>query len=109
MSKSACAPMVCIGEDALDKTTLELLVNELQAMAGSDTFSPEMDKVNNLFLEVDKVGHVELAFAHQGILFVHETVTEWYERYRQLVKTVERLQELLDGTYEDDDVEEGQP
>lgn len=108
MAKTAGAPMVCIGEDVLDKTTLELLVNELQAISGADAFGPEMEKANGLFLQVGKVGHIELAFAHQGVLFVHESVTDWYKRYRELVETIDHLQEIFEAAY-DDDLDEEQP
>ena len=34
MAKTAGAPLVCIGEDTLDKTMVELLVSELQEISG---------------------------------------------------------------------------
>ena len=106
MAKSVGAPMVCIGEDLLEKNMLELLLHELQAVTGADTFGPETEKANNLFLQVGKLGHIELAFAHHGILFVHETATEWYKDYRELVDTIDHLQELFEDAY--DDLDEGQ-
>jgi hypothetical protein len=109
MAKIAGAVMVCIGEDILDKTTLELLLHELHALSEAQEFSPEMEKANSLFLEVGKVGHIELAFAHQGVLFVHESVTEWYRRYRELVETVDHLQDLFDDDFEDDELDEDLP
>lgn len=110
MAKIASAVMVCIGDDALDKTTLELLVSELQTLSEAQEFSPEMEKANSLFLQVGKVGHIELAFAHQGVLFVHESVTDWYRRYRELVETVDHLQNLFDDDpFDDDDMDEDLP
>jgi len=106
MAKSVGAPMVCIGEDLLEKDMLELLLHELQTVTGGDAFGPETEKVNNLFLQIGKLGHIELAFAHQGILFVHETATEWYQNYRELVDTIDHLQDLFGGTYGDDDDED---
>jgi hypothetical protein len=105
MAKTAGAPLVCIGEDSVDRTTLELLASELQEISSSDGPGPEMDKLNQLFLEIGKVGHIELAFAHQGILFVHETQTEWYREYRAMVNTVDSLQELIENALEEDDEE----
>ncbi len=103
MAKTAGAPLVCIGEDSVDRTTLELLSSELQDMSSTEAPAPEMDKLNRLFLQIGKVGHLELAFAHQGILFVHETQTEWYREYRAMVNTVDSLQELIENALEDDD------
>jgi len=107
MAKAVGAPMVCIGEDVLDKTTLELLSTELQEMSGAESLALEMDKLDRLFLQVGKVGHIELAFAHQGILFVHENATEWYRHYRQMVELIESLQDLIEKAY-DDDIDEEQ-
>jgi hypothetical protein len=105
MAKSVGAPMVCIGEDLLEKDMLELLMHELQHVTGAESFGPELEKVNDLFLQIGKLGHIELAFAHQGILFVHETATEWYKNYREIVDTIDHLQELFEDTYDEDDDE----
>ena len=102
MAKTAGAPLVCIGEDTLDKTMVELLVSELQEISGGDAFRTELEKVNSLLSQVGKVGHVELAFAHQGVLFVHETATDWYIHYRQIVDTIDHLQEILEEGLDDD-------
>ncbi len=107
MAKAAGAPLVCIGEDSVDRTTLELLTSELQDISSTEASGPEMDKLNRLFFEIGKVGHIELAFAHQGILFVHETQTEWYREYRAMVNTVDSLQELIENALGEDDEEDG--
>ena len=106
MAKSAGAPMVCIGEDVLDKTTLEMLTTEFQELSDAESFGPEMEKIDRLFLQVGKLGHIELAFAHQGILFVHESATGWYRQYRQMVDMVENLQDILENAYDEDDNED---
>ncbi len=105
MAKAAGAPMVCIGEDVLDKTTIDLLNAELQEMSTAEAFRPEMEKLDRLSLQIGKLGHIELAFAHQGILFVHETATQWYRQYREMVDAVEDLQDLIDEAYDDADEE----
>lgn len=102
MAKTAGAPLVCIGEDTLDKTMVELLVSELQEISGGDAFGTELEKINSLLSQVGKVGHVELAFAHQGVLFVHETATDWYKHYRQIVDTIDHLQEIIEEGLDDD-------
>ncbi len=106
MAKAVGAPMVLIGEDVLDKTTLEMLTTEFQEMSGAESFGPEMEKIDRLFLQVGKLGHIELAFAHQGILFVHESATGWYRHYREMVDMIDNLQELLEKAYDDDSDEE---
>jgi hypothetical protein len=100
MAKSVGAPMVCIGEDTLDKPTLEVLAAEIEEISDADDSESErtgeeMEKIHRLFLEIGKLGHIELAFAHQGVLFVHETNTEWYRTYREMVETIDQLHELV--------------
>jgi hypothetical protein len=105
MAKAAGAPMVCIGEDILDKPTLELLTTEFQELSGAESFSAETEKLDRLFLQVGKLGHIELAFAHNGILFVHESATRWYRQYREMVDMIDNLQDLIENVYNDDDEE----
>lgn len=106
MAKAAGAPLVCIEQDSVDRTTLEMLADDIKAMSGRETFDPENDQLNRLFLEIGKVGHIELAFPHQGILFVHETQTEWYREYRAIVHTVDSLQDLIASSLDGDDGDE---
>lgn len=109
MAKAAGAPMVCIGEDFLDKATLEMLAAELEQVASPAAAEEEMRKLDRLLQQVGRLGHIELAFAHQGILFVHESATEWYREYRAMVDTIDQLQEIIEGMLDDDaDEEQGE-
>ncbi|HWF66182.1 MAG TPA: hypothetical protein VN670_02690 [Acidobacteriaceae bacterium] len=103
MAKSAGAPLVCIGEDVLDKTTLDVLASELEEVSSEETFGPEIERLDRLSRQVGKLGHIELAFAHQGILFVHESATDWYRSYREMVDTIEDLQEIIHHPYDNEE------
>ena len=35
------------------------------------------------------VGYIQLGFVYQGIVFLHETTTEWYERFQSLLEDIE--------------------
>ncbi|MGC1781151.1 MAG: hypothetical protein WA708_01385 [Acidobacteriaceae bacterium] len=112
MAKIAGAPMVCIGEDTVDRPTLDMLAAELEEMSdaeeqpGHRQSGREMERVHSLFLHAGKIGHIELAFAHQGILFVHETATDWYRTYREMVDTVDHLRGLIENAL--GEMDEGQ-
>jgi hypothetical protein len=105
MAKTAGAPMVCIAEDRLERATLELLTGELEEAASPQAFAVEMEKLDGLYPQVGKVGHLELAFAHQGVLFVHETATAWYHDYREMLDTLEELTDLSADVFDDEDEE----
>jgi hypothetical protein len=42
---------------------------------------------------------------HQGVAFLHETATEWYERYEQLLEAIEEFN-IDDVVFEEDGEEE---
>ena len=37
------------------------------------------------------LGYIQLGFIYQGIVFLHETTTEWYERFQTLLEDIESL------------------
>ena len=52
------------------------------------------------------VGYIQLGFVHQGLVFLHETTTEWYERYQSLLDDVEGLHDIvIDDAHDDEDDE----
>ena len=106
MAKSVAAPMVLIGEDSLDSETLALLATELEEVSSAEMFSAQMEKLDRVSRQSGKLGHIELGFAHQGILFVHESATSWYREYREMVDMIDDLQDLI-GSRLDDDEDEG--
>ncbi|MGC9292204.1 MAG: hypothetical protein ACP5EP_05710 [Acidobacteriaceae bacterium] len=115
MAKAANAPLILMEEDTLDKLELESMLDELQEMADQEEpllegldgsgIMADMEQVQHLLQHDGKIGHIELAFAHQGLLFAHETSTEWYQEYRSMVQTIDALQDTLLDMEEEDDEE----
>jgi hypothetical protein len=105
MAKSASAPFLTMSEIVLEKQDLELLLEQIREENYSDEEPPELQEAQYLVNYVGKVGYIQLGFAHQGILFVHESATEWYERYQHLLEFVEDFGDLVFG--EDEDEERG--
>ena len=106
MAKAVNAPMVLLAEDVLDGETLELLLAELQDLASQDGLEVDTEQANDLLQHVGKTGHIELAFPHQGFLFVHATMTAWYGLYQSLVEAIDSLQDLLEASATDEDEDE---
>jgi hypothetical protein len=90
----------------LEKEDVELLIEELQEqdynieLGGT---SSELDEAQTLVNHIGKVGHVQLGFPHQGIVFLYETSTAWYDRYQQLLDSVGDLSDIV---FEDEDEDE---
>jgi len=88
-AKAAGAPFLTMSEVVLEKEDLELLVEELQESNFPDDESPAIEEAQSLATHVGRVGYIQLGFAHQGIVFLHENTTAWYERYQQLLESLE--------------------
>jgi|HubBroStandDraft_1064217.scaffolds.fasta_scaffold260247_2 hypothetical protein len=108
-AKAAGATFITMSDVILEKEDLELLIEELQEQDYNiemGAASSELDEAQALVSHIGKVGHVQLGFPHQGIVFLYETSTEWYDRYRQLLDSVGDLGDIV---FEDDDSEDEQP
>jgi hypothetical protein len=105
-AKAAGAAFITMSDIVLEKEDVEMLIEEVQEQDYSldvDAASSEVEEAQSLVAHVGKVGHLQLGFAHQGIMFVYETATEWYERYQQLLDSVEGLSDIV---FEDEDEDE---
>ena len=51
----------------------------------------EFDDAEYLVKHVGKMGYLQLGFAHQGVMFVFEVATEWYDSFQDLLETVSEL------------------
>lgn len=105
-AKAAGAPFVTMSEAVLEKEDVEILIEEVQDQSYNldmDTGASELDEAQLLVNHVGKIGHIQLGFAHQGIMFLHEISTEWHERYEQLLDSVDDLSGVV---FEDEDEDE---
>ena len=75
----------------LEKEDLELLMEQMRAQNFPDDDSPEMEDAHQLTKHVGKIGHLQLGFAHQGVIFLYETATDWYDRYQQWMEAMTEL------------------
>ena len=102
-AKAAGAPFLTMSDVRLEKADLELLIEELQEANFPDAESPELDEAQSLSTYVGKVGYIQLGFAHQGIVFLHESTTSWYERYQSLLESLDNFGNI---TFGDEDADE---
>ncbi|HET6217949.1 MAG TPA: hypothetical protein VFE27_13080, partial [Acidobacteriaceae bacterium] len=103
MAKYASAPFVTMSEVKLEKEDIAMLLEQIRDDNFPDEAAAEVHEAQYLVNYVGKIGYIQLGFAHQGILFVHENSTAWYERYQQLLEFVE---DFGDVVFEDDEDEE---
>jgi hypothetical protein len=103
MAKSAGAPFVTMSDVKLEKEDIGMLLEEIRDDNFPDEAAAEVHEAQYLVNYVGKIGYIQLGFAHQGIVFVHENATLWYERYQQLLEFVEDFGNVV---FQDDEDEE---
>ncbi|NYF79879.1 hypothetical protein [Granulicella arctica] len=90
-AKAANAAFVTMSEVVLEKVDVALLLEQLHEQSFPDDDAPEIDDAEYLINHVGKTGYLQLGFAHQGVMFLVEVTTEWYERFQVLMESVTDL------------------
>ena len=107
MAKHVGAPFVTFSEMTLEREELDALIDQAQEMNFPDEEGTELVEANWLRGYAGKVGYIQLGFVYQGLAFLHETTTEWYERFQTLLEDVESFQDILiDDAHSQDDEDE---
>jgi len=106
MAKTASAAFLTMSEAVLEKEDLEVLIELIRDQNFPDEEAPELDEVQYLVNYVGKLGYVQLGFACQGVVYIHESSTPWYDRYQQLLEAVEDFGDIVieRGSEEDEDL-----
>ncbi len=90
-AKAAGAPFVTMSEVVLEKDDLRVLMEQIREQNFPDEDAPEIEDAEHLLRHVGKLGYLQLGFAHQGVMFLFETATEWYDQFQDLMETVTEL------------------
>ncbi len=101
-AKASGALFVTMSDVQLEKTDIEALIEQMRAQNFPDEEGPEMDDAQSLIQHIGKTGYVQLGFAHQGVLFLYETATEWYDRYQQWLEAMAGLSGVMMDDADDD-------
>lgn len=104
-AKAAGATFITMSEAVLEKEDVEMLIEEVQDQELNMEMgtSSELEEAQTLVRHIGKIGHLQLGFPHQGIMFLCETSTQWYERYQQLIDSIDDLGDIV---FEDEDEDE---
>ena len=94
-AKAAGALFLTMSESALEKDDIDLLVEQMEDQDYPDPDKNDLEEAEELQRYVGKVGYIQLGFAHQGVMFLHESATPWYERFQELVERVEALGAIM--------------
>ncbi len=102
-AKAASAPFITMSEVILEKADIALLLEQLREQNFPDDDGPELDDAEYLINHVGKTGYLQLGFANQGVMFLFEISTEWYERFQQLMEAVTDLSSVIVDDHDTDE------
>jgi len=107
MAKHVGAPFVTFSEMSLEREDLDALVEEAGEMNFPDEEATELVEAQWLRKYSGMLGYIQLGFVYQGLVFLHETTTEWYERFQTLLEDIEGFQDIvIDDTHRADEEDE---
>jgi hypothetical protein len=102
-AKAAGAPFVTMSEVTLEKSDVAILLDQLRDQSFPDDASEDLDDAEYLVNHVGKVGYLQLGFAHQGVMFIFEVATDWYDSFQSLMETVSDLGGIIVDNHGTDD------
>jgi hypothetical protein len=102
-AKAAGAPFLTMSEVVLEKADVVILLDQLRDQTFPGDVSEEIDDAEYLVNHVGKIGYLQLGFAHQGIMFLFEIATDWYDSFQNLMETVTDLGGIVVDNRETDE------
>lgn len=102
-AKAAGAPFVTMSEVVLEKSDVAILLDQIRDQTFPDDAAEEIEDAEYLVRHVGKVGYLQLGFAHQGVMFIFEIATDWYDSFQDLLETVSDLGGIVVDDRESDE------
>jgi hypothetical protein len=102
LAKASGVSFVTMSHTQLEAEDVDLLLERLQDL----DYLPEEDVEEARWLRnfVGKVGRVQIGFPGQGVMFLFEISTEWYDNYERLESTADDFDGILiDDSDQDED------
>lgn len=102
LAKASGIAFVTMNHESLEGEDVDFLVERLE----DSNYLTEEDVEEARWLRnfVGKVGHIQIGFPCQGVMFLYEVSTEWYENYERLESTADEFDGILiDDSDEEED------
>ncbi len=108
MAKHVGAPFITFSEMTLEREDLDGLIDQATEMNYPDEEASELVEAQLLRKYTGMVGYIQLGYIYQGVAFLHETTTEWYERFQSLLEEMDSFHDIVidDHDHDIDDEEE---
>jgi hypothetical protein len=103
LAKASGAPFVTMSDVVLEKADVAALIERVRDQVYPDDEAQEIDEAERLVRHVGKVGYLQLAFAHQGVMFLFEVATDWYDSFQDLLEQISDLGGIVVDDRESDE------
>ncbi|MDE3062018.1 MAG: hypothetical protein KGJ51_03055 [Acidobacteriota bacterium] len=103
MAKHAGAPFITFSEMTLEREDLDALIDQATEMNYPDEEPSELVEAQLLRKYTGMVGYIQLGFVYQGMAFLHETTTDWYERFQSLLEEMDGFHDIVIDDHDDED------
>ncbi|HKD15616.1 MAG TPA: hypothetical protein VKD65_08425 [Candidatus Angelobacter sp.] len=102
LAKASGVSFVTMSYTSLDSEDVDFLIERLEDL--SYMTEEDMEEARWLKNFVGKVGHVQIGFPCQGVMFVYEVSTDWYENFERLESAADEFDGILidDADQEED-------
>jgi hypothetical protein len=102
LAKAAGATFLTMNDVVLEREELDFLIERLRN--ATHPADEDIEEARILRTHTGKMGFVQLGWPHQGVMFIFEASTEWYERYQRLMDIAEDFGSIvIDEPGEDDE------
>ncbi len=101
-AKAAGSAFLTMSEVVLTADDIQMLIEQVQELDFPDVETNELEHAQSLMAHAGKIGFLQLGFAHHGILFVHETATDWYQQYQELLESLDDRSDIVFEQGDDD-------
>ena len=103
LAKASGAPFLTMSEVVLEKADIAALIERIRDQVYPDDEATEIEDAERLVRHVGKIGYLQLGFAHQGVMFLFEVATDWYDTFQDLLETVADLGGIVVDDRENDE------
>jgi hypothetical protein len=103
LAKASGAPFVTMSEVVLEKSDIATLIEQIRDQMYPDDESPEIEDAERLVRHVGKIGYLQMGFACQGVMFLFEVATDWYDSFQDLMETITDLGRIVVDDHENDE------
>ncbi len=102
-AKASGAAFITISEVVLEPEDVATLIGHVRDEDFPEHDAMALEEAQYLLQHTGQTGYLQLGFAHQGVMFLYEAATEWYDQFQDLMEAVSDMGGLIVDDGEGDD------